>query len=132
VEESLASIRIDGPSFVEKMRMLRPGGPLDSLGKRLRALTIAVAPGKEGAVRFEWAYADEDSAAVAEVTIGRVVTLVKRTEKTKLFWLRGAETERRDPKVVVVRVRLPPGLLRELANAEAVPLDDDKFPVPEN
>jgi len=119
---ALAIVRIDGPSLVARERALQDLGGLASLGRHLRSVTLTLPPGGEGSVAATLAYADEDSAALAEVATREVISAVKRAGSSRLAWLVPARVERSGGKQLVLTAPLPPGLVEALVHAGSAPL----------
>ncbi len=120
-DASLFVVRLDGPSLVAGVPRLRTkGAPLEPLGRRLNAVTVALRPGKEGLVA-SFAYEEDDAAAVAEALIKQVTTALDREGSEKTKWLGQTKVERQST-TVVARVSLPPALLAELPNVSAAEL----------
>jgi hypothetical protein len=121
---ALAVVRIDGPSLVSRVRALQDLGGLTALGHHLRAVTIALPPGGEGAVTATLAYTDEDSAALAEVAMQQVQAALQRSGSDRLRWLVTARVER-PGKQLVLTSPLPPALIDALLHAGSAPLPLD-------
>ncbi len=114
---ALAIVRIDGPSLVARVPFLQEYGGLAAAGRRLRSLTFTLAPGAEGTVKATLAYADEDAAAFAQVSIQEHVDAVARLHKPEsLLWLSLAKVERPDTRVVMT-APLPPKLIDAFLSA---------------
>src|SRR5208283_1593137 len=54
--DSLAIVRVDGPSVVAHIPVLQDRGDLAAVGRHLRSLTVVLPPGGEGAIRFTFTY----------------------------------------------------------------------------
>ncbi len=114
---ALAIVRIDGPSLVARVPFLQEYGGLAAAGRRLKSLTFTLAPGAEGTVKATLAYADEDAAAFAQVSIQEHVDAVARLHKPEsLLWLSLAKVERPDTRVVMT-APLPPKLIDAFLSA---------------
>ncbi|MGH7297183.1 MAG: hypothetical protein ACRELB_19750, partial [Polyangiaceae bacterium] len=122
--QAVAVVRFDGPSLVKRIPALQDLGRLASVGHRLRSVTLALLPGAEHTVVATLAYAADDAAAAAEVTLREVVGAVARTHPPGLAWLGSARVDR-PPKTVVVTAPLPGRLVEALLNARSAPLDLD-------
>jgi hypothetical protein len=118
---ALAVVRVDGPSLVARWPLLQDLGGLASLGRHLRSVTLALPPGVEGSLTATLAYADEDSAALAEVTSREVLGALKRRGPGPLAWLVPTRVARPDKKVILT-VPLPPSLVDALIHAGGVQL----------
>jgi hypothetical protein len=140
--DTLAVLRIDGPSLVARVRALRPSGALGALGRRLEAVTFELAAGstapdgRSGAdptslrrtIRASLSYADGDAAASAEETARDVVGAIARKKPDDLAWLASATVDRPGAGAapglsVVVSAPLPPQLVGALLHAGAATLD---------
>jgi hypothetical protein len=130
-ESALLSITMSGPSLVHAVPKLRSRGQLGAVGHHLGSVAFALAPGKEGALTAKLKYDDEDSAALAEMTMKRVVEVMRRGQPQTWGWLANAEVERIDPAIVTVHANLPAALLRALAAAADAPIDDRDWPSPD-
>lgn len=109
--DALAALRFDGPSLVHR-RTTRARGQsaLESLGRKLISMTLALLPGKSG-LRATLRYEDDDASAWAEHALGRVVEAA--AERERLAFLKDAKISRAGNNVVV-DLALPPRLLEEL------------------
>ncbi len=107
------------------------------MGRRLASLTLelgagsAVPPGPDAGpdrtreIRTGLAYADEDAAAFAEVTVREVFAAIARKKPDDLAWLAGATVERPEPGTrVVVTAPLPPRFVGALLHAGAATLGE--------
>jgi hypothetical protein len=113
---ALAIVRIDGPSFVAHVAFLQQGS-IAAVGRRLKSVTFNLPPGGEGSVKATLSYADEDAAALAEVSIREHVDAVARLQKPEgLTWIGSAKVERPDTRVVMT-APLPPKLVDALMSA---------------
>jgi hypothetical protein len=140
--DTLAVLRMDGPSLVARVRALQSRSALGAVGRRLEAVTLELAagvatldPGPEAAlarlrrtVRASFSYSDEDSAALAEETVRDALAAVARKRPDDLAWLASATVDRPSPgtgpgKSVVVTAPLPPQLVAALLHAGAASLD---------
>jgi hypothetical protein len=137
--DSLAVLRIDGPSLVARVRALQPQSALGAVGQRLVAVTLELAvPGPvqdagpevdfRRTVRASFSYADEDAAALAEATVRDAVGAIARKRPDALAWLASASVDRPSPggapgRSVVVTAPLPPRLVADLLRAGAATLD---------
>jgi hypothetical protein len=124
---ALALVRIDGPSLVAHVRGLQDLGAFAAVGRRLRSVMLVLPPGGDGAVKATLAYADDDAAAFAEVTLRQVVAAVGRAKTERMAWLGAAKVERPDTRVVVT-APLPPQLVAGLLNAGSAPVELDVPP----
>ncbi len=120
-DASLFVVRLDGPSLVKGVPRLRThGAPLESLGRHLSSITVALRPGTEGLVAA-FAYEQEDSAAVAETLLKDVTQALDREGSEKTKWLGQTKVDRRS-STVVAKVTLPNRLLEDLPNVTAAEL----------
>ena len=126
---ALILVRFDGPSLVAHLHALQDLGALGAVGRRLRSATLTLPPGTTGAVKATLAYADEDAAAFAEVTLRQVVDAAGRSKRPGIVWLGSATVERPDKRVVLT-APLPPALVAGLLTAGSAPLDLDIAPAP--
>jgi hypothetical protein len=117
--DALLSVRLYGPAVVDRFVALQRGKDLDALGAKLNWVSIALAPGKDGALVVALEYSDDEAAARAEVVVKHVVDVVSHDEKKRMPLLAHATITREDPRVVVGSLLLPPGFLRDLAGAKA-------------
>jgi hypothetical protein len=114
---ALAIVRIDGPSLVARVPFLQEYGSFAAAGRRLKSVTFSLPPGGEGSVKGTLAYADEDSAALAEVSIREHVDAVARLQKPEsLVWFGSTKVERPDSRVVMT-APLPPKLVDAFMSA---------------
>lgn len=113
---ALAIVRIDGPSLVARIPFLQEYGGLAAAGRRLRSVTLTLPPGGQGSVQATLAYADEDAAAFAEVSIREHVEAVARQKPEGLAWIGSATVERPDTRVVLT-APLPPKLVDAFLSA---------------
>lgn len=118
---ALAIVRVDGPSLVARWPLLQDLGGLASLGRHLRSLTLTLPPGVEGLLTATLAYADEDSAALADVATREVLAALKRKGAGPLAWLVPTRVARPGTKVILT-MPLPPSLLDALVHAGGVQL----------
>jgi hypothetical protein len=130
-DRALAVLRMSGPSLVKAVPRLRARGQLRDVGHHLAQVTFELFPGPDGAVAAALKYQDEDAAALAEMTVKRVVEVARRSPPQSWAWLGNAEVERADPAVVTVRAKLPEALLRALGAAADAPIDDRGWPDPD-
>ena len=137
-ESALVSIRVDGQSLLESVEKLRSSGQLSAIGKDLRTVAFVLRPNplegrgdKRGQAAVEVSYSDEESAAVAEVTMRRVVAVVQRNRVAQFWWMTTAQITRDDPRIISIRVTLPESLLSDLAKARSAPVDDRGWPAPD-
>lgn len=140
--DTLAVLRIDGPSLVARVRALQPQSALGAVGRRLEAVTLELAAGEAALdagpdgglaqvrrmVRASLSYADEDAAALAEATVRDAVGAIARKMPDNLAWLASASVDRPSPgpgpgKSVVVTAPLPSRLVAALLHAGAASLD---------
>jgi len=77
--EALVIVRLDGPSLVGRVRPLQGSGALSVVGRHLRSAELLLPPGGESVLRATLSYADEDSAAVAEVALREAVEAIHRS-----------------------------------------------------
>lgn len=129
--DALVSVRIAGPALLRHVAKLRATGQLNALGHHLQSLTLGLPAGKEGSVTATFTYADEEAAAIAEVTVRRVVEVIKRSEGTRFRWLADAVVARDEPRVLTLRTPLPKELLRDLSRSrDPRDMDDPDLPTP--
>ncbi len=137
--DSLAVLRIDGPSLVARVRALQPESALGAVGQRLEAVTLELAaagPGMDAGgeanfrrtVRASFSYADEEAAALAEATVRDAIGAIARKRPDALAWLASASVDRPSPgaapgRSVVVTAPLPPRLVADLLRAGAATLE---------
>jgi hypothetical protein len=113
---ALAIVRIDGPSLVARVAFLQEYGGLAAAGRRLKSVTFSLPPGGEGSVKGTLAYADEDAAALAEVSIREHVDAFARKKPEGWEWFGSAKVERPDKRVVMT-APLPPKLVDAFMSA---------------
>jgi hypothetical protein len=125
-DAALALVRLDGPSLVEHVRGLQDLGTFAAVGRRLKSVMLTLPPGGQGVVKATFAYADDDAAAFAELTLRQIVGAVSRSagKTPKMAWLGQATVQRPDTRVVVT-APLPPSLIEGLLTAGAAPMDFD-------
>jgi hypothetical protein len=140
--DTLAVLRMDGPSLVARVRALQSGSALGAVGRSLDAVTLELAAGEAAldagpdadlarlrrTVRASFSYADEDSAALAEATVRDALGAIARKRPDDLAWLASATVGRPSSgagpgKAVVVTAPLPPRLVAALLHAGAASLD---------
>jgi hypothetical protein len=127
--DALVAVRVRGPALLAHMKPLRAHGALEAVGAHLEWLTLALAPGKDEPLRVSLVYADEDSAARAEITARHAIDVLRDRQVTRFQWLFDAKIARNDPKVVVMRAPLPPPLVAALTHAnDPRDLDDPEVP----
>ncbi len=102
-DEAIAFARLDGPSLVARVPLLRRPAALAPIGHRLRNVTFEVAPGVT-ALEARFVYADDESASAAESRLSDAVAAIGREKLEKpnwLAWLGGARVARSDPPASV-------------------------------
>ena len=111
--QALAVVRFDAATFLQTPRFSRSAvvGPLT---RKLRALTLALMPGKGGVVAT-LQYEDEDASAWAEMHVKRVVGELAAA-RPALAWLKDARVGH-EGNAVVVNLAIPPRLLEDLPKA---------------
>jgi hypothetical protein len=120
-------VRLDGPSLVKRTRTLQDLGRLAAIGRRLLSLSLALAPGKSGIVTATLTYADEDAAALSEVSVRQVAEVLPRAKPERFGWLSSTQVDRMDRRVTV-QAPLPPKLIEALVHADAAPIEDADVP----
>jgi hypothetical protein len=116
--EALATVRFDAATFLQTPRFVKSPivGPLT---RKLRALTLALKPGKGGVVAM-LQYEDEDASAWAEMHAKRVLEEIAHQEPRRgapsLDWLKTAQVGH-EGNAVVVKLAIPARLLEDLPNA---------------
>lgn len=140
--DPLALVRMDGPTLASRIRALRPHGALSTVGRRLRSVTLELtagasaharsgggespaAPdaGPDRDVRATLAYADEDAAAFAEITVRDVLSVIARKNPNDLGWLGSAAVDR-PGKRLELTAALPAAFVDALAHMGArVPVE---------
>jgi hypothetical protein len=148
--DALLVVRIDGPSLVSRVRALQAPSGLAPIGRRLNAVTLALAGGPASevadkdvpasdagpapgaihlrrSVRATLAYADADATTMAEATVRDVLGAIARKKPQDLAWLANATVDRPSPggapaARIVVTAPLPPWLAGALLHTSAVPL----------
>lgn len=123
-EQALAAIRLDAGTFLGRFEKAPNLGPIV---RKLRSLTIAVRPGKQG-VGVTLQYIDEDAAAWGEMQTKRLIGDLGNApppdpsrrggRRFALDWLKDAKVDRQGNDVTV-RADLPQALLDSLPNATA-------------
>jgi hypothetical protein len=127
-EQALAVLRLDAPTFLGRFERAPNLGPIV---RKLRAMTIAVRPGKQGLI-LGLAYVDDDASAWGEMQTKRLVGDLanarpdappdpndsrRRGGRRMTFeWLKDAKVAR-EGSTVTVKVDVPQRLLDELPNA---------------
>ncbi|CAN5738216.1 hypothetical protein BH11MYX4_BH11MYX4_06950 [soil metagenome] len=118
--EALATVRLDAATFLLGPRFANSQvvGPLT---RKLRAVTLALQPGKAGVI-VQLQYDGEDASALAEMHAKRILDEIARQPpkpgKVSLDWLKTA-TVTHDNNTVIVKLAIPPRLLEDLPNASA-------------
>ena len=114
--EALATVRFDAPTFLRApSRVALAKSPVvGPLTRKLRAITLALMPGKGGVVAT-LQYEDEDASAWAEMH-GRRVLGELAASRPALGWLKEARVGH-EGNAVVVKVAIPARLLEELPKA---------------
>ena len=118
--DALATVRFEAAAFLQNPRFARSPvvGPLT---RKLRAVTLALKPGKGGVVAT-LQYETEDASAWAEMHVKRVIEeLTSGTPgrgAPSLEWLKTAKVGHENNNVVV-QVAVPARLLEDLPNASA-------------
>lgn len=116
--QALATVRLDAATFLQGPRFAKSQvvGPLT---RKLRAVTLALMPGKEGVI-VQLQYEAEDASALAEMHTRRVLDEIAHQEprpgRAPLDWLKTA-TVTHDGNTVIVKLAIPPRLLEDLPNA---------------
>jgi hypothetical protein len=123
-EGVLAAARLDGPSLVGHLPLLRSDGMLAVLGRRLVSGTLALLPGTERGLRATLTYADEgaargaeDRARVVVATLARIKLDPERAAKFRpSYWLEPLSAAKisRSGADVVVDISLPDRLIEVL------------------
>jgi hypothetical protein len=110
---ALAMVRFDAATFLSGPRFGKSPvfGPLT---RKLRALTLALMPGKGGVVAT-LQYEDEDASAWAEMHVKRVIEELAAA-RPNLAWLKDAKVGH-EGNGVLVRVAVPTRLLEDLPKA---------------
>ena len=90
--QALAVVRLDGPSLVKRFHALQELGALAAVGGHLQSVTLALPPGAEHTVTAKLAYAEDDFAAAADVTVREAIGAVSRSGRPGLAWLASAES----------------------------------------
>ncbi|HSO31862.1 MAG TPA: hypothetical protein VLT33_05085, partial [Labilithrix sp.] len=111
--QALAVVRFDAAAFLSGPRFSKSAmvGPLT---RKLRALTLALMPGK-GGVLATLQYEDEDASAWAEMHVKRVIEELAAA-RPALAWLKDAKVGH-EGNGVLVRVAVPARLLEDLPRA---------------
>jgi hypothetical protein len=122
--DALATVRIDGPSLVKRIRALQPLGGLAAIGRKLQSLTALLPPGSEGSLELVLAYGEEDAAAFAEVAAKQVIEAIGRKKPERMAWLAAAKVDRPDKRVVLT-LPLPSTLIDSLLHAGSAPIELD-------
>ncbi|MDB5220061.1 MAG: hypothetical protein JWO86_7988 [Myxococcaceae bacterium] len=116
--EALATVRLDAATFLLGPRFANSQvvGPLT---RKLRAVTLALQPGKAGVI-VQLQYDGEDASALAEMHTKRILDEIARQPpkpgKASLDWLKTA-TVTHENNTVIVKLAIPPRLLEDLPNA---------------
>lgn len=120
--DALAIVRIDGRSVVSRVWQLGAHGALAAIGRKLQSVTFELRPGAEANVRTTLSYADEDSAAIAEVRARDVAAAFQRKRPAGGIgaMLASATVERPEGKRVIVTAPIPPALVEGLLRADSV------------
>jgi hypothetical protein len=123
-EGALATLRLDANAFV-KTRRLEKSAVIGPLAKKLRAVTLALAPAKGGLV-VSLLYEDDDASAWSEMRVKQLMGELLQQQPQRFGWLKDAKVERddKDGARVVVHVAIPPRLLEELPNAGGREMSD--------
>jgi hypothetical protein len=137
--EALVTIRIDGPTLVQRIPALQPTRMLGAVGARLDDVAfelsadlapseppesvdggLAASPEQVRVIKATLSYASEDAAALAEGTVHQVLDAIGRKKPDGFAWLSTERVEVTRPppgKRVVVTVPLPPRLVDALLRA---------------
>lgn len=132
-DDALAIVRIDGPSLVARVAPLQDRGGLAAVGHALRSVVLVLPPGGERSVKAALTYAQEDAAALAEVTAREAIGAVARSKRIGLDWLTSATVERPGQRVVITAplpAQLIDGLLHASSPAPEAPRPDAPAPAP--
>ncbi|MDB4940647.1 MAG: hypothetical protein JWP97_181 [Labilithrix sp.] len=113
--KALAVARFEAAAVLASPRLAKSSvfGPLV---RKLRALTLALMPGKTG-VQASFQYENEDASAWAEMHLKRIVEQLSGA-RPSLAWLKDAHVTHEENRVIVT-VAVPPRLLEELPKASA-------------
>jgi hypothetical protein len=118
--DALATVRFETASFLQNPRYAR-SPVLGPLTRKLRAVTLALKPGKGGVVAT-LQYETEDASAWAEMHVKRVIEELTSGTPARgapsLEWLKTAKVGHENNNVVV-QVAVPARLLEDLPNASA-------------
>jgi hypothetical protein len=112
---ALVLVRLEGRALVAAVPRLRArGAPLEPIGRKLEAVSLALRGGK-GGLEARLQYGDETAAAFAESAMKDLVQAIARAREgtAKLKWLGQARVDR-EASTVTGRVELPLGLLEAL------------------
>jgi hypothetical protein len=113
--DAIALLRIDGPSLVARVPLLRAPSNLAPVGSKLKAVTLDLVPGETGQLEANVSYADGAARALAERTMREVLGAMARKAPEGLAWLAGATLERgSDAVTLILRAPLPPELMSTL------------------
>ncbi len=118
--QALATVRLDAATFLLGPRFAKSQvvGPLT---RKLRAVTLALQPGKAGVI-VQLQYEAEDASALAEMHARRIIDEIAHQEprpgRASLDWLKTA-TVGHEGNTVIVTLAIPPRLLEDLPNASA-------------
>jgi hypothetical protein len=123
--DALAVLRIDGPSLVARVPVLRPPSELAAVGHTMRSVTFELASRSAAPVRALLAYATPEAATAAERTVRGALDAVRSANPPGLAWLSTATVERAAGGTrVVLAAPLPPTLLAGLLRGGSVsPID---------
>ncbi len=114
--DALATIAIDGPSFVAKVPFLQASGPLASLGRGLRSVELDLLepmppsgatgppadPISPRQIRALLSYVDGQAAVQAGSAMGEILQVVSRVKPAALSWLVADHVEVVRQSVVIV------------------------------
>jgi hypothetical protein len=118
--QALATVRLDAATFLMGPRFAKSQvvGPLT---RKLRAVTLALQPGKAGVI-VQLQYEADDASALAEMHARRIIDEIAHQEPrpghASLDWLKTA-TVGHEGNTVIVKLAIPPRLLEDLPNASA-------------
>jgi hypothetical protein len=123
--DALAVLRIDGPSLVARVPVLRPPSELAAIGHGMRSVTFELASRSAEPVRALLVYATPEAAAAAEQTVRVALDAVRSAKPAGLAWLGAATLDRAAGGTrVVLAAPLPPTLVAGLLRGGSIsPID---------
>lgn len=113
--DTLALVRVDGPSLAARLPALRPPSPLAALGRGLRSVSLELPPDAARPVQASLAYSSVGAAAAAESVARDAVEAIRRKKPEGFEWIGDARISRPAAgSLLALSAPLPPRILVSL------------------